>query len=170
MRETFLFWIPDLIRPCLKYRSVKFSWQVWNGCDSSGNRRGSEGATRLDSTRPVFWFRHPADRNKTEQEIPVNQAIAEPCWSTFPLTGHLFQSLYPLVTIIPPFCHLADMGNNTDTWPASKLITTLDGIDPSSRGFPSRVVWALFGFLLPFPFSPSLASPVCLHWHYCVSK
>lgn len=54
------------------------------------------------------------------------------------------------MTIIPPLCHLADMGNNPDTWPASKLITTLDGIDPSSRGFPSRVVLALFGSLLLF--------------------
>lgn len=56
----------------------------------------------------------------------------------------------PLVTIVSPVCLLADTSNNPDIWPASKLITTLDGIDPSSRGFPSRAVCFCSLLLLSF--------------------
>lgn len=68
------------------------------------------------------------------------RGLAKPFWAQFFPTGHPLQNTCPLVTIVPPVCLLADTSNNPGIWPASKLITTLGGIDPSSGGFPSRAV------------------------------
>lgn len=100
-------------------------------------------------------------------------ANAKPCWVQFFPTGHPLQNTCPLVTIVPPVCLLADTSNNPDIWPASKLITTLDGIDPSSRGFPSRAVCfccllqLIFIWLLVTLFS--LLFPSFLHCFYTAS-
>lgn len=77
-------------------------------------------------------------------------ASAKPRWAQFFPIGHPLQNTCPLVTIVPPVCLLADTSNNPDIWPASKLITTLDGIDPSSGGFPSRAVCFCSLLLLSF--------------------
>lgn len=95
---------------------------------------------------------------KTDRERP---ACLCQCgsWAQILPIGHLRQNLCLLVTVVPPVCLLADTSNNPDIWPASKLITTLRGIDPSSRGIPSRAMcsWSLLllrfmCFLLVFPF------------------
>lgn len=68
------------------------------------------------------------------------RVLAKPFWAQFFPTGHPLQNTCALVTIVPPVCLLADTSNNPGIWPASKVITTLGGIDPSSGGFPSRAV------------------------------
>lgn len=92
------------------------------------------------------------------------RVLAKPFWAQFFPTGHPLQNTCPLVTIVPPVCLLADTSNNPGIWPASKLITTLGGIDPSSGGFPSRAVCespptelylALCYFFNLFSFRPS---------------
>lgn len=72
--------------------------------------------------------------------------------------GTLSKIRAPYVTIVPPVCLLADTSNNPDIWPVSKLITTLDGIDPYSRGFPSRAV--CFCFFSSFLFDSLLLFPL----------
>lgn len=99
---------------------------------------------------------------------------AKPCWVQFFPIGHPLQNTCPLVTIVPSVCLLADTSNNPDIWPASKLITTLDGIDPSSRGFPSRAV--CFCSLLRLSFiwllvaRSSLLFPCLLHCFHTATK
>lgn len=80
---------------------------------------------------------------QTGEELPVvanaNRTGPISFFFFFPIGP---QNTRPLGTIVPPVCLLADTSNNPHIWLPSKLIATLDGIDPCTGGFPlqSRVL------------------------------
>lgn len=85
--------------------------------------------------KKIQWKEHKEDK----RDFSAVQGLARP--SFLPLGVGNPSGIYaPLCQLLTPACLLADTGNNADIWPVSKLITPLGGIDPSSRGYPSRAL------------------------------